>query len=83
MSFITGAGSLSRIFGPLCASSLYTRYGTTVIMFVTLILMLIPMICLAFLKKRLSVENINNKNVEMNNLAEENGLKSLRKDDDS
>jgi ceroid-lipofuscinosis MFS transporter 7 len=68
MGIFTGAGCVSRIFGPLAVGSLYTRYGTTWTFTVTCVMMFLPMIWLYALKERLYVEEVDIKSVEMKNL---------------
>lgn len=65
MGLFTGAGCVSRIFGPLAVGSFYTRYGTTWIFSVTCAMMVFPMIWLYFLQNRLHVENVDVKTIEM------------------
>ncbi|KAL7029135.1 hypothetical protein ACKWTF_006113 [Chironomus riparius] len=76
MGLMTNAGCLSRIFGPICVSMLYTRFGTLVIMLFTLVLMLIPMIWLFLLKDRLYIEDFKDRTVEMENMSERRNLQS-------
>ncbi|XP_070502562.1 major facilitator superfamily domain-containing protein 8-like [Chironomus tepperi] len=76
MGLMTNAGCLSRIFGPICVSMLYTRFGTLVIMLFTLVLMLIPMIWLFILKDRLYIEDFKNRTVEMEDMSERRNLQS-------
>ncbi|KAG5684703.1 hypothetical protein PVAND_013917 [Polypedilum vanderplanki] len=72
MSLMTNAGCLSRIFGPICVSMLYARFGTRITMLFTLIIMIIPMVWLLFLKDRMLIEDFKDKTIEM---EERNGLK--------
>lgn len=65
MGLFTGAGCVSRIFGPLAVGSLYTRYGTTWTFTVTCVMMILPMIWLYLLRDRLYVEEVDIKTVEM------------------
>jgi len=76
MGLMTNAGCLSRIFGPICVSMLYTRFGTLVIMLFTLVIMLIPMIWLFLLKDRLYIEDFKNRTVEMEDMSERRNLQS-------
>ena len=76
MGLMTNAGCLSRIFGPICVSMLYTRFGTLVIMLFTLVLMLIPMIWLFLLKDRLYIEDFKDRTVELEDISERRNSKS-------
>ena len=69
MGIFTGAGCVSRIFGPLAVGSLYTRYGTTWTFTVTCLMMILPMIWLYLLRDRLITEEVDiKKTIEMKNL---------------
>lgn len=68
MGFFTGAGCVSRIFGPLAVGSFYTRYGTTWIFSVTCAMMVFPMIWLYFLRDRLNTNEPAIKTIEMTNM---------------
>lgn len=68
MGIFTGAGCVSRIFGPLAVGSIYTRYGTTWTFIVTSVMMLLPMIWLYLLRDRLYIEEVDIKVIEMKNL---------------
>lgn len=69
MGIFTGAGCVSRIFGPLAVGSLYTRYGTTWTFTVTCLMMVLPMIWLYLLRDRLNTEEPDiKKTIEMKNL---------------
>lgn len=69
MGIFTGAGCVSRIFGPLAVGSLYTRYGTTWTFTVTCLMMMLPMIWLYLLRDRLFIEEVDiKKTIEMKNL---------------
>lgn len=65
MGLFTGAGCVSRIFGPLAVGSFYTRYGTTWIFSVTCAMMVFPMIWLYFLQNRLQIKEVDVKTIEM------------------
>lgn len=58
--------------GPVAVGSIYTRYGTRLTFLITMLMMVFPMIWLYILRKRLDVERIDIKSVEMNNLKKEN-----------
>jgi MFS transporter, ceroid-lipofuscinosis neuronal protein 7 len=68
MGLFTGAGCVSRIFGPLAVGSLYTRYGTTWTFTITCLMMVLPMIWLYLLRDRLNIEELEIKSVEMKTL---------------
>jgi MFS transporter, ceroid-lipofuscinosis neuronal protein 7 len=70
MGLMTASGCLSRIFGPICVSVLYARYGTFWLSTVTAVMMIIPMVWLICLKDRLYVERNEIKSVEMQDLNE-------------
>lgn len=76
MGLFTGAGCVSRIFGPLAVGSLYTRYGTTWTFTVTCLMMMLPMIWLYLLRDRLYVKEADVKTIEMKNLNGNGTLKS-------
>lgn len=78
MGLMTNAGCLSRIFGPICVSVLYSRFGTLWTMLFTLILMIIPMLGLLLLRDRLLIEDFKDKMIEM---EESNGLKQNTDDE--
>jgi ceroid-lipofuscinosis MFS transporter 7 len=68
MGLFTGAGCVSRIFGPLAVGSIYTRFGTTWTFTVTCGMMFLPMIWLYLFRDRLHVEEVDVKTIEMMNL---------------
>jgi MFS transporter, ceroid-lipofuscinosis neuronal protein 7 len=68
MGLMTASGCLSRIFGPICVSVLYARYGTFWLSTVTGLMMIFPMVWLILLKDRLLIESKEAKSVEMQNL---------------
>jgi ceroid-lipofuscinosis MFS transporter 7 len=89
MGLFTGAGCVSRIFGPLAVGSLYTRYGTTWTFTITCLMMFLPMIWLYLLRDRLIMDDVvETKAVEMKNLngnangngTHHNGTNGLIKD---
>lgn len=76
MGLFTGAGCVSRIFGPLAVGSIYTRYGTTWTFTVTCAMMIFPMIWLYKLRKRLYIEEVDIKIIEMKNLNGNGSIKT-------
>jgi MFS transporter, ceroid-lipofuscinosis neuronal protein 7 len=73
MGLMTASGCLSRIFGPICVSVLYAKYGTFWLSSVTAVMMLI---CL---KDRLYVEKNEIKPIEMQDLTEkEKGISVIK-----
>jgi MFS transporter, ceroid-lipofuscinosis neuronal protein 7 len=65
---MTASGCLSRIFGPICVSVLYARYGTFWLSLTTALMMVIPMTWLIIIRDRLYIENVEVKPVEMEDL---------------
>ncbi len=80
MGLFTGAGCVSRIFGPLAVGSIYTRFGTSWTFKVTCVMMILPMVWLYFLRHRLYVEEVDIKTVEMKNLNGNGTLKAQNGD---
>lgn len=72
MGFMTIAGCLSRILGPICVSLIYRRFGTLWTFTFTLVLMVLPMTWLLLLKDRLYVKEINNKTIELEDQSKNN-----------
>lgn len=50
---MTASGCLSRIFGPICVSVLYARFGTFWLSAITALMMIVPMTWLILLRNRL------------------------------
>ncbi|XP_055855340.1 major facilitator superfamily domain-containing protein 8 isoform X1 [Episyrphus balteatus] len=53
MGMMTGAGCLSRVLGPICVGSIYTRFGTYWTFGMTGTMMMISMVWLLLFKQRL------------------------------
>jgi MFS transporter, ceroid-lipofuscinosis neuronal protein 7 len=68
MGLFTAGGCVSRILGPVAVGSIYTRYGTSWTFGVTMVMMVFPMIWLYLLRRRLDVDYMDVKSVEMSNL---------------
>lgn len=66
---MTASGCLSRIFGPICVSVLYARYGTFWLSLTTALMMIIPMAWLIMIRDRLYIDNVEVKTVEMEDLS--------------
>lgn len=54
---MTASGCLSRIFGPICVSVLYARFGTFWLSTVTALMMIAPMVWLIIIRDRLYIIN--------------------------
>lgn len=76
MGLFTGAGCVSRIFGPLAVGSIYTRFGLFWISAVTFAMMFLPMVWLYLIRDRLHIPEFDTKTIEMKNLNGNNGTKT-------
>ena len=77
--YMTGSGCLSRLFGPISVSVLYSQYGIWWLSVITAVMMVVPTIWLVFIRKRLLIENVELKSIEIKDMSQR-GLNNLIKD---